>query len=223
MTLPTLTVTFPHARFTKSEIGELRRITNKSYEWAYDLMHNHDEEGEDIIRYPLIQYRSYGRKATLFGIGEGTKVLKSLLLENKLPENFKREYSIEEHQAELGLYETLSTYHIEDFLPLNSENYLKWRQLLSLADKVKLAEDILKGHLLNLCQSLGYTLDGGHLTVYLKQLDKRPSKTLEASGNKMSFLCFDTIFETNLMLPEGIGLGKGKSKGFGITRLIRRD
>ncbi|MBU1821084.1 MAG: hypothetical protein KKG00_06190 [Bacteroidetes bacterium] len=220
MKTPTTLITFTRVPMRPHQIPELRAMLNDCLDWQDDRLHNHTPEGGELYRYPLVQYRCHEGRAAVFGIGEGCGLLHKLTQSSLLPAEFRAEMTTQNKETDVRLAEQTMAYCINHFLPLNSENYQQWKQEPGLIDRTRLVERVLTGHLLDFCTAVGYQVPDRGLRVTLKKMDTRKSVPLPTNGQNMKFLCFDLTFEANLYLPDLLGLGKGKSKGYGVVHRI---
>lgn len=218
MKTPTTLITFPRVAMRPHQIPDLHGLFNDCVDWQDDRLHNHTPEGGTQVRYPLVQYRCHRGHAAVFGLGEGCDLLHKLTTSPLLPEDFRAEMNTQNQQTDVQLSEKPHTYYIGHFLPLNSDNYQQWKHSDGLIERTRLVERVLVGHLLDFCMAVGYPVPDRGLRVTLKKMDIRPSVLFK----EMKFLCFDLTFEANLVLPDYIGLGKGKSKGYGILNRIEQ-
>ncbi|MEL6627179.1 MAG: CRISPR-associated endonuclease Cas6 [Bacteroidota bacterium] len=170
-----------------------------------------------VYRYPLIQYRIVDGRASIFGIGDGVVTLKKWLF--ALPEKISvrgREYdlvihTLRERRQELKMSHQMMRYRLMDYIGLNQENYRRWAQETVYTERVKLLEKCLTGHLLGFASAWEYRLPE-RLEVSI-QLIKR---TKHVRAYKTEHLAFNLIYQTNLELPEWIGLGRGIARGYGV-------
>jgi hypothetical protein len=218
--LSTLSLTFS-LPLRPGEIPLWRGAVAEAAGWEQDLFHNHlppeDGEGGYHYRYPLIQYRASRGRAALFAVGEGCPALRRWLLESPgelLIAGQRRPLLVEqmrEQRWELGLAPAPRAYRLRGYLPFHDENYRRWRESPGLLAQVQLLEGILAGHLLGFCEAMGCRLPA-RFDLRILHLD--PPRPLRIHGG--SRVAFDLAFEASLLLPLGIGLGKGISHGYGL-------
>lgn len=209
MTHQTLSIRFPKAPYKSPE--ELRRLVNSMPDGSHPLLHNHREDDMD---YPLVQYRDIAGKPAIWAMDEGIDAVMGIL--DQLPSSFKVKTGQKEDFTP-GKNINVQKYKCESYLPFNEDNFLKWKADLSLRKRVELVEGILKDHVLNFYQYLGAEMHSRDINLFIHTLDRKTSADVFGSGQSMKFLCFETIFFTDLSLPVGLGLGKAKAKGHGIT------
>lgn len=187
-----------------------RSWLNDLTEWQHDLLHNHTEEGGEHYRYPLVQFRHDG----FCGINEGETLLMQLLplllAETQL--------NMATHREEIAMLDQTRQYRIINWQPFHSENYQLWQHTSGLIDRMELLQKILTGHILGFCRAMGFEIPDKSLQVKLigtlKEFGYKKFSTLNAD---LWRLTFELVFETNIQLPQQIGLGKGVSKGKGIV------
>jgi hypothetical protein len=191
--------------------------------WEHDRFHNHAPDGSYQFRYPLIQYRCRGGKASLWAIGEGVASLRHWLATGSGriqwgQQGMRQLYitAMEEQQQTLGLSPDSHRYRITDYLALNQENYRRWQQLDDMLPRIELLNELLNGHLLACCRTLGLEVS--------EQLDSRCM--LLQSVRPVRYrdhrrMAFNLLFKSPLILPAGLGLGRAASHGFGMTLPLR--
>ncbi|MDL2221434.1 hypothetical protein LJC35_02645 [Parabacteroides sp. OttesenSCG-928-N08] len=201
----------------QDDISKFRGAIIATMQNAHILFHNHNEEGFRYA-YPLIQYKRIHRKASVVCIGEGAEVIGDFFShfthEIKLGEiavDLEIE-SVKASQVEVQLWDSLFTYRITRWLPLNQENYKKYVEMESLVDQYKMLERLLIGNMLSFAKSIGVIFQE-QVTCSIVSVDH--SYVMNYKGVKM--LAFDISFKSNLSLPDYLGLGKGVSLGFGVV------
>ncbi len=176
-----------------------------------DRLHNHAPDGASLYRYPLVQYRVWQSRATLFALGEGVGVVQTFL--QSLPNT---PYHARPALTEVGLTDTSLRYAIDEWYPLNTENLKRWEQTSSLRGRVALLEGILVNQLLVVCQAMGYQVPDRGLQVEIQELTALPARRFHTHNGRVQARLFAVTYAANLRLPDGIGVGKGVSKGFGV-------
>lgn len=187
------------------------------------LFHNHLPDNAGFrYSYPLIQYKRINRNAAILCIGEGTDSIGKLFLDSdmELDINGRKEKfiidNIKAYKHLIQIWEAKFHFRIRKWLALNQENYEKYSQLESLAERSAFLENILKGNILSFAKGLDIFFDK---QVFCKILWlSEPSVTLY-KGVKLTM--FDAEFVTNVSIPDYTGLGKGVSIGYGTTVRIK--
>lgn len=218
-------------KLTVEEVRLFRAAVIEATKRAYDLFHNHREEGKYHYRYPLIQYKSIQGQASLLCLGEGTDVIHYFLGQPQITLRIgKREEELSVDRVDLKqvLLQTWNkdlNYQLTNWQALSQKNYAEWKQLEkegSLADQLSFLERILTGNILSACQGMDFHVEE-RLKVKIKKL--KAGSWHSFKGQKI--MTFSVDFSVNISLPEYIGLGKGASTGFGVLRAkrspVRRD
>lgn len=178
----------------------------------------HDHIGDKLrYRYPLVQYRESGGYASLFCLGDGVVAVESLLCaassaEVRIGRREEKLFVDSETRRtdELVLSDEVQEYNIHRYLPLNQENYAKYKATDSIVDRYQMIEKCLVGNILSFAKSMGMFFEQ---QIKVKILDV--ANTHEYIYKKVRMLGFDLRFKTNVVLPRYIALGKGVSIGFG--------
>lgn len=182
------------------------------------LFHNHDGDNYRYS-YPLIQYKRIGRNPAIVCVGQGVESIGELFSNG----NFTYEIgdrtvemeivSIKANKTNVQLWNNEFLYTIENWLPLNSENYHKYSQLEDLSDKIALLEQILKGNILSFLKSMDIFIEEP-LECNIKEITSSHIEHYKA----LKLMAFNLKFISNISLPYLIGLGKNASLGFGVVR-----
>lgn len=178
--------------------------------------HNHVGHDRYVYSYPVIQYKTNGKKAGIICIQSGVDEIHELFSRNRgliKIGNSERSLMVENisiNQFQVDIRDSYFTYSLKDWLPLNEENFQKYLKLDSLIEKLQFLEKILIGNILSFAKGISWTVDK---PIEVKLLDIPKTKPVRRKGQ--IFLSFDINFKTNVFLPFDIGLGKGASVGFG--------
>lgn len=182
------------------------------------IFHNHLDKDKFHYAYPLVQYKSKGRKAEIVCIQDGVDEIHNFFIKNLggirigshqrslLVENIKI------NRFNVDVRDTLFSYKLKDWLALNEKNYPEYLGLEGIVEKITFLEKILTGNLLSFAKGIQWTVDKG---IEVKLLNLPTFKPVKHKGQ--SLLSFDVEFKTNVFLPPDIGLGKGASVGFGTV------
>jgi len=202
------------------QVPAFRKFVNVFVGQENELFHNHQSADKLYYRYPLVQYKSQTGKATLLGLTEaGTAALNALMqhpvFRERCIEWIGEQFAwTEESSDTLYLYpQPTRSYHLQNYLALNETNYQKWQENPSLAARATLLERCLTAHILKFASAIRWQLPPHSLQVQLLDYRCRPIRAFETT-----LLGFAVKFRTNLTLPDGIGLGKAVSHGFGIVQ-----
>jgi len=217
MNISFLTATFDlplHPR----DIPRWRSAWSEMAGFEHDRFHNHKPGEQGVIyRYPLVQYRVEGKRAGLIALGKATEDVQRALSVGPCVLTWNREpleISLEDLQLELEevrLEENFCEYRLRSYLPFNDQNFSKWKRTTGLLAQVQLLQRMLVGHLLNFATGISWKIPG-RFEAEIIRVDKTYSMPLHGVQRP----AFDLSFRTNLVLPTGIGLGKGVSHGYGL-------
>lgn len=178
--------------------------------------HNHIGGDKFHYKYPVVQYKKTGRKASIICIKEGVEELHHFFLKNTGEIRIgttQRYLFVENVQIKrFGLHVSTEffSYKIRKWLPLHGENYSKYLELEGIAEKIRFLEKVLVGNILSMAKGLDWFIDQP-IEVRILEMGSPCWVTFK----KSKVLCFDVNFKTNVFLPYGIGLGKSSSIGFG--------
>ena len=187
------------------------------------LFHNHQDNGYRKD-YSLIQYKIIRNKASLVCIDEGVDEVQHFFNNFKgtvLIGNRKRQVKIQRlfvNQFTLGVWEKRFLYRIKNWIPFNVDNYHKYHELEYLTDRTAFLENILRSNIMALASGIGWKVDK---EIKAKIIDFKGQKILPVKGVKKEALSLE--FETNVFLPNYIGLGRHTSLGFGGIKEINRS
>jgi len=181
------------------------------------LFHNHTEK-QFRYSYPLIQYKRINKKAAIVCIQEGTEAIGQLFSSCNFTFDIgkqKTEMEVESmiaNQPPLQVWDSKFKYRLRNWLPLSQESYQKYKMLNGLIEKVQFLEHILTGNMLSFAKGVGIYFDK-QITCRILHMEEPTSSVYK----EVKMLSFDLEFESNVSLPDFIGLGKGSSIGYGIV------
>lgn len=220
MTLKILEMTFRSTEELQRNVPSMRGFFASRFNDLIEL-HNHNTD-KFVYSYPLVQYKFIGKLPLLIGINEGTEILKEIFDKFDTINLNGKEYEIIERtmtirKEEFGLSNHIYFYEfLTPWFALNQKNYEKFKLAMNNEEKVELLRNTLKGNLLSMSKSLGYTVPG-----QIKcDIDLLPTKSKYKSNDITSF---DGGFMANFAIPDYLGIGKSVSKGFGIVRKVQSD
>ncbi|MBN7818085.1 CRISPR-associated endonuclease Cas6 [Algoriphagus pacificus] len=220
-TIPITRIQFPEIKLMTRDAHKLRGYFGNLFKEHSPILHNHYEDGSLRYRYPSVQYKVLNGVPTLIGIGEGGSLLPQLFLKireitldgNTYPVSSK---NIQHNQQEIGFSEELQSYSFETlWMALNQENHRNYLKLTCLTEKKKMLNTIIVGHVLSLFSNMDIILDADQRLMAMTQLHE---KTTKFKDNTM--IAFAGDFVINAHIPEGLGLGKSVSRGFGTVKKI---
>ena len=188
------------------------------------LYHNHIGDSTFRYSYPLIQYKRMNGKAAITCIEEGVDIIgqflsegmKTLILGDRIVEI--RILKVVPSRMAVQLWKTSFTYELKRWLPLNGKNY----HLYQLADndqqKKELLEKILRGNLLSMLKGLNIFVEE---ELFVKIVFQDKPYIIYNKG--VALMSFNIKFESNLSIPNNIGIGKNASIGYGVIRQEQKD
>lgn len=188
------------------------------------LFHNHMEGDSFRYSYPLIQYKRIHKKAAIFCVSDGVEAIGHFLsLQNFLLELGERQIllEIESVSPKSNLVQTWKSvfrYRLRNWLPLNSDNYRKYRELEECSARIAFLENVLIGNLLSFAKGLGIDVTE---KIICKLLCIDEPHIVKVKDTKM--MAFNAEFKTNLSLPDYMGIGKHVSIGYGTVVRIYND
>jgi hypothetical protein len=224
MKITTLHITFDIPLQPK-EITQFRGAIAEHAGWADDAFHNHAAKGDTVLyRYPIIQYRSVEGRATIFSINAGVDTVLDMLsrtnpimdigrttVELAVCDSVKRVRNLE-------VSDTPKQYYLKNWLALNADNYKKWQTLPSLGERVAMLEQILSSNIVSFAKGVAWQLPV-RVEAKLVQLQH----THKIISHRTELIAFDVVFAANIDLPEGLGLGKSCSLGFGVVSVNHKS
>lgn len=207
----------------RRDIAGFRAAVARAAGLEQDLFHNHRDDGSVQYRYPLVQYRGERGKAGIVGIDGGGDAIfewygksNGRLLWNDQEHALRiaridaREYAIRYHDAP-------RPYRLRQWLALNQANYRDWQALPDLQARAAELDRILAANILTFCRAVGWRLP--------QRFDARIQNIVATRHTRflgVDMIAFDVDFTCTLLLPNGIGLGKAVSHGYGVCRPARR-
>jgi len=215
-TIALTTITLPEIRLRVRDAHKLRGYFGELFRAHSPLLHNHYEDGTFRQQYPLVQYKVLDGTPTLVGLGEGAALLVELFLRIRELDIDGRHYPVQakhvEHRpAAIGVSPELHRYRFETlWMPLNQENHREYQQL-SPEERRRQLTRILTNNVLALLKAAdAYTPDMPRLLVHLAL-----GEPVVTKFKNQPMLGFTGEFVANVLLPDGVGLGKSVARGFG--------
>jgi hypothetical protein len=182
------------------------------------LFHQHTESG-NVYRYPRVQYRWDDRGPVVLGLGEGAQALVQSDwpgMELRIGERVLhvRDAVCDFRRHSIALTDKLVRYHFAaPWLPLNQENYERYRKLSTMEQGLDRDRLAVAGLLVAL-RGFGVEISG-RLFAAFEMFSCRPCIYKE-----VRLMGFSGRLLANLDLPDGFALGRAVSHGYGW---IERD
>ncbi|MDK2909975.1 MAG: hypothetical protein PWR20_1542 [Bacteroidales bacterium] len=216
-----LTVSFS-AEMQPYEIPAFRGAVIDKVGPKHVLFHNHLEDGYRY-KYPTIQYKTIQSHPAIQCINDGVDEIHRYFqqpdwsihigdrkVEMKVNQLFLFNFPLE-------VWDKRVEYQIRDWLALSQENFLKFKQINSEIERLKMLQRILTGNILAFAKGVGWTIDK---PIELSITSTPTTKTIPHKGNHL--IAFNLTFSTNVSLPNHIGLGKRVSIGYGMIKRKER-
>jgi len=187
------------------------------------LFHNHLNDKFFLYKYPLIQYKQFGKRPCIVCIEQGVDEIHKYF-ENKSWDIIISGRKIEMKLAQLSLnqfnlqvWNKMFEYSIWNWIALNQINYKKYLLIDNNKDQVRFLESILKANILSFAKGIEWTIE--------KQFDLEIYNIVKQNKVRLkeqALIGFDVCFKTNVFLPNNIGLGKSVSLGYGIVKATKK-
>ena len=201
-----------------SQIHKFRGFVGNAFK-KHDLIHNHDEKGNPIYRYPLIQFKLIDKTPAIIAItdkavnifAEIFMKLDKIIIEDTVIPVFEKDLKVEEvefgYSNEIFMYEFASPW-----IGLNQKNFKKYNDAGN-NDKNEILKKVMTGNILSMAKCLDCWL-----SIDQKIKIDHKLKEIKVNLKGKSMTAFTGIFKTNFCLPDYLGIGKSVSRGFGAVR-----
>ncbi len=174
--------------------------------------HHHSENS---YHYPLIQYKRIENKLAIIGIKEFAEFIFQNMseLDHITTETQKIPLNNIEIKSSLYIIELVHTKYkfLSPWIALNKRNYAKFKELKN-SDKKSFLEKILVGNILSMLKGFEIFINYKIIVSITK------FRSIPVIAHKNKFAGMYAEFETNILLPDHLGLGKSVTKGFGVIR-----
>ncbi len=203
-------------KLTPIEIPAFRGAIIQIVGQEHVAFHHHIGDERFHYSYPVIQYKTHGKKAGIVCIQDGVDEIHHFFSKNEGQIRLGNEWrplhveSVKINQFQVQVWDTSFAYSIRKWLPLNEKNYMVYQSLENLQERIVFLEKIIIGNVLSFAKGIGWTVDK---PIEAKILDLSRQYWVSHKGVKLQ--AFDLDFKINAFLPFDVGLGKGASMGFG--------
>ena len=216
-----LTVTFEQEILVRELENFRGAIVEKIGLDKSEFFHNHnnapDAKQAFHYRYPLIQYALDNKRPRLIFLENAIDEARLFFSQpdwdmtvNGKPYKSSIQ-NIKASQPVLALAKgSAFTYRLQMWQALNTSNYEQFKKHTKLVDKITHLQSALSGHIIALASGLGYRIPG---RFELDLTDIYRTYAGHYKGVKVAL--YDIGFQTDMMIPTGLGLGKGASLGYG--------
>ena len=188
------------------------------------LFHNHLKDQAYLYSYPLIQYKIIRGCPSIVCLNYGTEEIMKffgktdwdLVIHGEKIETTVRHIDFDHFQC--GFSSDPLHYRIHNWFALKEANFRKFDALCEETEKTAFLERIMIGNILSFAKGIEWNI-GGQIRIGIPELPK----SRFFSFKKYQMMGFTLDFESNIMLPDFIGLGKSVSRGVGMIRRIGRE
>jgi hypothetical protein len=183
-----------------------------------EMLHHHRQDGSFIYEYPRVQFKVIDRVAHLIGLAEGCDVVENLwrtvdqarLAGESLP---VLEATLFRRREPIGEADSPMEYRfVNPWLGLNQSNHAAYASARTDHDRQAVLERVLVGNCLSLAKAFGLWIES-RLAADARRLRPRTCRFKD-----QPMIGFDGPFRINFHLPNGIGIGKSVSRGFGTVK-----
>jgi hypothetical protein len=214
------TLSFGNVNLRASQIHKFRGFVGNIFK-EHDLIHNHDEKGNPIYRYPLIQFKLIDKTLAIIAItNKAVNIFSELFMkldkidiEGTVIPVFEKDLKVEE--VEFGYSDEIFTYEFASpWIGLNQKNFKKYRDA-GKDEKNQILTRAMTGNILSMAKYLNCWLSEDQKI----KIDHKLKETkVNLKGKRMT--AFKGIFKTNFLIPDYLGIGKSVSRGFGTVRTV---
>lgn len=188
------------------------------HEWFHN--HNNDPSSDQKYhyRYPLVQYKRDRKKPMLVFINEGVEEAQRFFVQQNwdltIGGRFHKMSISHMHVKpyDVGVYDRPFHYTIRRWQALNKKNYQIYQSLENLNDRVELLNKILANHLISFAKGISCKFEQ-RFEVQITDILNQHFHKFEGVG----IMVFTVRFQSNVLIPPHVGLGKGVSQGYGVV------
>ncbi len=182
-----------------------------------------------LYRYPLVQSGVQDGNATITAIGDGAKALQLIIDKDRglifhFRNNRSQKIGIlmpEEKYLSPVAQEEANKYRVNTWIPFklfrtNTEgkkeaSFNEWRDTPYEIERLQILERKLTSNIITFCKAVNLDVP---FTIRCRIISKHGEGW--RMFNRRLRKRFDLTFETNIRLPEGIGIGFGSVEGYGL-------
>ncbi|MFC3809765.1 CRISPR-associated endonuclease Cas6 [Lacihabitans lacunae] len=206
------------------EVAAFRGAIAQKAGFEHVLFHNHQKDGTVIYKYPSIQYKRIGRNAAIVCIEDGvdeihhffqSRTWNIFIGDKELPLKVK---SLNMNQITMQVWEKTFDYEINNWLPLNQDNFKIYLEIKDLKEKIEFLEKKLIGNIISMAKGIGWDVDK-EIKMSISKLDE--PRIIKHKSQKL--LSFRAVFRTNVFIPNHLGIGKSASTGFGVVKSVNSN
>ncbi len=217
MILPVFTLLLEPANPCQFSLAGLRSFFRKTSE-HYTFVHQ-QSAAPCIHRYPVIQCKWIKNRILVIGIGQGAGLLQEISGngENIIAGAERCILRGGDQDIRLESFcmsdKTHSYEFLTPWLALNQQNARKFYNLKGKQERDAFMQKILAGNLTTLAKSLDYNLPAALMCVSRVRFRRERI-------HDENVMVFVGSFETNLKIPDYLGIGQSISQGYGTIRSV---
>lgn len=189
----------------------------------HGYIHNHETEEDPGFKkqgYPLIQFRCPQGRLMLWGMNEGAEILQKIMLQEMLRGFQWRGHACRiipagtgTEKKEIGFLSGRQTkqYSLNYFIALNPANAKSWQGLPAATKRMERIGELLINNIAMFCKAAGFALDKEKTKADIYWIWKSDWVKIK----DYDVIAFTLSYESNLLLPDGIALGRQTKLGYG--------
>ena len=211
------TLTFPQLKLKASDASKLRGYFANTFSKDSILFHNHTDESGFRYAYTLVQYKVLKGLPMVVGIGDGARLVMQAFMDIEEIDIAGQRLRVDDKElkvdkVEAGVIDELREYRLATPLfAFNQDNYSAFRKL-DREDKPAFLKKLVTSHLIAVLKGMGCEVTKEQRIMVSLRLQE---KMVNFNNHPMQM--YTGRFTANVALPEGIGIGKSVSKGFGTV------
>lgn len=204
-----------------SEIKFFRTFVNDMLNWQNKLFHHLNHEGEELESYPVIQYRLFKGRASLFGINEGGDAISKFVAENMFgfPEEMQL-ISLKSEELDISISLDKYLYKIHYYVPFSKAEYLRWVSLEGLIHRLSIVEEMILSDILAFLQDMDISGFNNDIWVKIESFEDKGNTLLTRQIDEEQARAFNISFTSNVTLPNDIAIGKGVIYNYGVLSKV---
>ncbi len=186
--------------------------------------HNHINDQEVMYGYPVIQYKVIRRQPSIVCLDHGVDEIHHFFQNKKWDITLSGRTiqlnvnQLKMHQFNLLIGENSFDYSINNWLALNQENNKKYHAISDENEKKEFLTRVLIGNIISFAKGVKWDIDK-NISLQIQSIEKEGMLKFK----KNQLLGISLKFQSNVFLPNYIGLGKGVSHGFGIIKQVNHN
>ena len=148
-----------------NQISAFRGAVIEKVGREHTLFNHHIDDKVYLYDYPLIQYKSIGRKSAIMCIGDGVDDIYKLfnfkdwsinIKDNKVQLEIQK---LDLNNITLNVWDNHYDYVIRKWLPLNTKNFSAFQEIESLKQRCEFLEKIMIGNIISFAKGVEWTIE----------------------------------------------------------------